>query len=200
MQAPRHAGHPGAGRFLFALCPGTDPQTDPQGGDSKQEDETELGPEWDGQSPRLRQTVARHPTTPRPPATAPGRAAHLGAVALMSSWGRGVSSPALEPLFPQEAGRPQKQRSGELSSSRALGSGHAPTAPPPSPAGNGPQVPEGPGRGVLGPDAQRPETRLRAPRPAVEGRGGPGRPPPSRLAGLGPPTHPGWAHTGGPAT
>lgn len=112
----------------------------------------------------------------------------------MSSWGRGLNRPALEPLFPQEAGWPQKQRSGELSSSRALGSGHAPTAPPPSAAGNGP------GRAVLGPDAQRPETRLRASKPAVEGRGGPGRPPPSRLAGLGPPTQPDWAHTGGPAT
>lgn len=33
------AGHPGPGRFLFALCPGTDTQTDPQGGDSKQEGE-----------------------------------------------------------------------------------------------------------------------------------------------------------------
>lgn len=37
--ARRHVGHPGPGRFLFELCPGTDPQTDPQGGDSKQEGE-----------------------------------------------------------------------------------------------------------------------------------------------------------------
>ena len=62
----------------------------------------------------------------------------------------------------------------------------------------GPQTAR-PGRGALGPDAQRPETRLGAPRPALEGHGGPGRAPPLRPAGLGPPTSRS-AHTGGPAT
>lgn len=82
-----------------------------------------------------------------------------------------------------------------------MGSERAPTAPPPSPTGNRPQVPKrpGPAAGLWGPDAQRPETRLGAPRPTLEVHGGPRRAPPLRPTGLGPPTTRS-AHTGGPAT
>lgn len=102
-------------------------------------------------------------------ARAPDPAAHPGAVARMSSWGRDDGSPTPGPLGPGEAGWSRQERPG---AERQPVTGSEPQTPrSPVAAKRGPRAPP-PGRGALGPDAKRP-------RPVVEAtprRGGARRP------------------------
>lgn len=105
-------------------------------------------------------------------ARAPDPAAHPGAVARMSSWGRDDGSPTPGPLGPGEAGWSRQERPG------------AERQPV---TGSEPQTPRSPVAAKRGPRAPRPVAEHWAPtrrgpdpwskpHPAVEGRGGPGSP------------------------
>ena len=104
-------GPPGPGALPVCAPPGPDPLYDPQGGDSRWEGE--LG--WaQSRVDRARDRAEGAAPLPSPPPTAPGRPSRGGG--RMSSWGRRVASPALEPppsprsrVVPETAARRAEQ-------------------------------------------------------------------------------------------